>query len=88
MSVVRSIPLGCAATWRQNPPSPACAATSREPARIYLEGVIAVHDLHVWSLTAERIALSAHVVIGGLESWPEILLRLQALLATGQIKQL
>jgi cobalt-zinc-cadmium efflux system protein len=34
-----------------------------------VEGVIAVHDLHVWSLTAERIALSAHVVIGGLESW-------------------
>ena len=32
-----------------------------------VEGVISVHDLHVWSLTAERIALSAHVMIGGLE---------------------
>ncbi len=46
-----------------------------------VEGVISVHDLHIWSLTAERIALSAHVVIGGLESWPETLTRLQALLA-------
>ena len=46
-----------------------------------VEGVFSVHDLHIWSLTAERIALSAHVVIGKLESWPEILPRLQALLA-------
>jgi cobalt-zinc-cadmium efflux system protein len=46
-----------------------------------VEGVSGVHDLHIWSLTAERIALSAHVVIGRLESWPEILPRLQALLA-------
>jgi cobalt-zinc-cadmium efflux system protein len=46
-----------------------------------VEGVSGVHDLHVWSLTAERIALSAHVVIGGLERWPETLIRLKALLA-------
>lgn len=46
-----------------------------------VEGVTSVHDLHVWSLTAERIALSAHVVIGELESWPETLIRLKALLA-------
>jgi cobalt-zinc-cadmium efflux system protein len=46
-----------------------------------VEGVISVHDLHVWSLTAERIALSAHVMIRGLESWPETLIRLKALLA-------
>jgi cobalt-zinc-cadmium efflux system protein len=46
-----------------------------------VEGVSGVHDLHIWSLTAERIALSAHVVIGELESWPETLAGLQALLA-------
>ena len=46
-----------------------------------VEGVISVHDLHIWSLTAERIALSAHVVVRGLESWPETLIRLKALLA-------
>jgi cobalt-zinc-cadmium efflux system protein len=46
-----------------------------------VEGVTSVHDLHVWSLTAERNALSAHVVTEGLESWPETLARLQQLLA-------
>jgi len=46
-----------------------------------VEGVSAIHDLHIWSLTAERIALSAHIVIERFENWPEILPRLQALLA-------
>ena len=46
-----------------------------------VEGVISVHDPHIWSLTAERIALSAHVVVEGLESWPESLIRLKVLLA-------
>jgi cobalt-zinc-cadmium efflux system protein len=46
-----------------------------------VEGVTSVHDLHVWSLTAERSALSAHVVTEGLEKWPETLARLQQLLA-------
>jgi cobalt-zinc-cadmium efflux system protein len=46
-----------------------------------VEGVTSVHDLHVWSLTAERIALSAHVVIGELENWPNTLAGLKALLA-------
>jgi cobalt-zinc-cadmium efflux system protein len=46
-----------------------------------VEGVSAVHDLHIWSLTAERIVLSAYVVTGGLESWPETLIWLKALLA-------
>jgi cobalt-zinc-cadmium efflux system protein len=46
-----------------------------------VDGVTSVHDLHVWSLTAERIALSAHVVTGGLENWPNTLAGLKALLA-------
>lgn len=46
-----------------------------------VQGVTSVHDLHIWSLTAERIALSAHVVTGRLENWPETLAGLQALLA-------
>lgn len=44
------------------------------------DGVKSVHDLHVWSLAAERIALSAHVVTQNLESWPETLARLQGLI--------
>jgi cobalt-zinc-cadmium efflux system protein len=46
-----------------------------------VEGISSIHDLHVWSLTAERIALSAHVVIGSLENWPNTLSQLQSLLA-------
>ncbi len=44
------------------------------------DGIKSVHDLHVWSLAAERIALSAHIVMQSLESWPETLAHLQTLL--------
>ena len=46
-----------------------------------VEGVTSVHDLHIWSLTAERAALSAHVVVEPLEDWPATLERLRSLLA-------
>jgi cobalt-zinc-cadmium efflux system protein len=36
-------------------------------------GVIEVHDLHVWSLSGERLALSAHVRIKELPDWPAVL---------------
>jgi cobalt-zinc-cadmium efflux system protein len=36
-------------------------------------GVIEVHDLHVWSLSGERLALSAHVRINDLADWPAVL---------------
>lgn len=36
-------------------------------------GVREIHDLHVWPLSAERVALSAHVRVDRLESWPETL---------------
>lgn len=43
-------------------------------------GVAEVHDLHVWSLSGERHALSAHVRVDDLARWPEVLenLRRQA----------
>lgn len=40
-------------------------------------GVAAVHNLHVWSLSATRIALSAHIEVEDLAAWPETLARLQ-----------
>lgn len=46
-----------------------------------VEGVASVHDLHVWSLSGERVALSAHVVVLDMEAWPELLGRLRARLA-------
>jgi len=35
--------------------------------------VKSVHDLHVWYMSAERIALSAHVLIDDLSDWPAVL---------------
>ncbi len=40
-------------------------------------GVIEVHDLHVWSLSGERLALTAHVRVQDLADWPAILQGLQ-----------
>jgi len=36
-------------------------------------GVLEVHDLHVWALSGERLALSAHVRIKDLNEWPAVL---------------
>ncbi len=38
-----------------------------------LPGVRSVHDLHVWTLSSNRIALSAHLVVDSLAQWPAIL---------------
>jgi cobalt-zinc-cadmium efflux system protein len=35
--------------------------------------VRSVHDLHVWHMSAARIALSAHVLIDNLSDWPVVL---------------
>lgn len=40
-------------------------------------GVIGVHDLHVWQVSSDRIALSAHVVLRDLRDWPPILAALR-----------
>jgi len=36
-------------------------------------GVRSVHDLHVWTLSSDRIALSAHLVVESFEQWQEVL---------------
>ena len=43
-----------------------------------VEGVLSVHDLHVWLLSGSRAALSAHIVVGSLAHWDHTLARLQA----------
>lgn len=45
-----------------------------------LEGVHAVHDLHIWTLASGMVALSAHLEVTSLNAWPEVLLRAQQLL--------
>jgi cobalt-zinc-cadmium efflux system protein len=47
----------------------------------HLPGVSAVHDLHVWHMTSERAALSAHIVIRDPADWPGTLEAAQQLLA-------
>ena len=44
-------------------------------------GVASVHDLHIWSISAERIALSAHVVLDRMGQWEAVLAGLRKLLA-------
>lgn len=45
-----------------------------------LDGVAVVHDLHVWTIGADRPALSAHLEIERLEAWPRILASARTLL--------
>lgn len=43
-----------------------------------VSGVREVHDLHVWPIAAERLALSAHVRVENLATWPQTLKALTA----------
>ena len=43
-------------------------------------GVLSVHDLHVWSISSERVALSAHVVLERMDRWNGVLAGLRTLL--------
>ena len=62
----------------------------RVPARLDLEdvrtamhgidGVVEIHDLHIWQISSDRIALSAHVVLDELDAWPDLLGRINAML--------
>ena len=45
-----------------------------------IPGVQSVHDLHVWSLSSQRLALSAHVVLEDLSHWDNILADLLTML--------
>jgi cobalt-zinc-cadmium efflux system protein len=47
----------------------------------HLPGVTGVHDLHVWNMTAERAALSAHIVLADGTAWPQLLANAQRMLA-------
>ena len=53
------------------PPNVQLDAVGHDLAR--LDGVLRVHDLHVWTLSSGTIALSAHLEIRKLGDWPGIL---------------
>jgi cobalt-zinc-cadmium efflux system protein len=50
-------------------------AIGGEMARVH--GVVSVHDLHVWTLSGSRTALSAHVVVVSMREWDDTLGTLQ-----------
>ncbi len=50
-------------------------------ALVRLPGVTGVHDLHIWNMTAERAALSAHIALADGSSWPQTLASAQRMLA-------
>ncbi len=56
-------------------------AAAVEDAIKTVKGVRAVHDLHIWTITSDRHALTAHVVIDDLSEGSRILRELRALLA-------
>ncbi len=39
-------------------------------ALVSLDGITEVHDLHIWTLSSERVALSAHLIVQDLSQWP------------------
>lgn len=45
-------------------------------------GVYAVHDLHIWDMTANEAALSAHVMLQNMNEWPQVLEKARNLLET------
>jgi len=45
-----------------------------------IDGVVDIHDLHIWQISSQRVALSAHVVLCDLNDWPELLARINAML--------
>ncbi len=50
-------------------------------ALVALPGVTGVHDLHVWHMGADHVALSAHVAVAEGPAWPRTLAMAQQMLA-------
>lgn len=45
------------------------------------ENICSIHDLHIWHLSSEEIALSAHVVLRDMQHWQSALTTLQGMLS-------
>ena len=43
----------------------------------HVDGVLSIHDLHVWTLSGSRTALSAHIVVRSLGQWERMRSELQ-----------
>jgi cobalt-zinc-cadmium efflux system protein len=47
-----------------------------------MDGVVAIHDLHIWTIASGRVAISAHVVVDDIGKWPDRLTELQDMLSS------
>jgi cobalt-zinc-cadmium efflux system protein len=47
-----------------------------------LPGVSDVHDLHIWNMSTEGVALSAHLALARGDDWPALLAQARRMLAT------
>jgi cobalt-zinc-cadmium efflux system protein len=74
-SALRLLREGIHALMEGVPHGVSVEAVGREMA--HAEGVVSVHDLHVWMLSGSRMALSAHVVIDNMGQWHNTLQVLQ-----------
>jgi cobalt-zinc-cadmium efflux system protein len=45
-----------------------------------VEGVLSVHDLHVWDMSPGHPALIGHLEIQNLSDWPDVLRRVREML--------
>jgi cobalt-zinc-cadmium efflux system protein len=45
-----------------------------------MEGVSAIHDVHIWTLASGVVALSAHVVLADMHGWMEVLPKMREML--------
>jgi len=51
-------------------------------ALVEVDEVLEVHDLHIWSLSAEQVALSAHLVLDDIQGWERVLPASREMLAS------
>lgn len=47
---------------------------------VTIEGVLSVHDLHIWTLASGLLALSAHLEVRSMADWSNVLLLVQQML--------
>jgi len=75
LSAVRLLRESAHALMEGVPAGLSVEAIGGEMARV--DGVLSVHDLHVWTLSGSRTALSAHVVVRSMAQWERMLGELQ-----------
>lgn len=46
-----------------------------------VDGIVSIHDLHIWTMNADTTALSSHVLIKNMKQWDNVLLNSQKMLA-------